>query len=135
MHCTPLTSLQDILSYNRERATGVGDFNFVTVVMNQFNVDHDGAIDWLERRAASLQAKYMECIRQLMSFVGEDEEVKLLLDHMGNLRRGSWCWSFECGRYFGDRGEEVARMKKVAILEKRERMLHLRGDQVEVMLI
>ena len=54
---------------------------------------------------------------------------------MGNVRRGVWCWSFECGRYFGDRGSACAQAQRVPLIPKKTRDMCARGNQVDVLLM
>ena len=52
--------------------------------------------------------------------------------HVGNVRRATWCWSFECGRYFGERGAIYAKTQAVPLVPKKMRDASLHENQVEV---
>ena len=107
-------------SYNREQATGIGGFNLVTVVMHTFDLTLDGAVQWLEKRSDELTASFYAHVASVPSFGPEiDGELKMYLDHVGNVRRAVWDWSFASGRYFGDRGSEYARTGRVPLLPKK----------------
>lgn len=126
------------MSFNRERAAGLADFNIVTVVMHQFDLNLDGAIDWLTKRTEACQLKYMECMERVTSSSygpDVDSQMLALVDHMGNFRRACWSWSFECGRYFGDRGEEFSQKKKIPLLPNQTGRRDEHGDRVEVVLM
>ncbi|KAJ8483026.1 hypothetical protein ONZ51_g4967 [Trametes cubensis] len=101
----------DIISYNRERATSIAKFNSITVIMAQFKLSYADAVDWLAGRIAELEIKYMKLHEDFASrSYGNDADrtdVLALLELMGNLRAAVFHWSFESGRYFGIRGEET----------------------------
>ena len=67
--------------------------------------------------------------------LGMGSSVQAYMDHVGNMRRAIWCWSFECGRYFGERGPAYAKTQAVPLIPKRVRDAGLRGDKVDVFLM
>ena len=93
----------------------------------------DEVVQWLVTRNLELEAKYMDCLAQLRETA--DARLEKYLDHIGNTRRAAWCWSFECGRYFGDRGAEYARTQLVPLIPKRERDGLLHRDQVDILVM
>ncbi len=54
---------------------------------------------------------------------------------MGNVRRANWCWSFECGRYFGERGSTYAKTQMVPLVPEVIRDTSLRENQVDILLM
>lgn len=106
-------------------------------VMKQYALDLDGAVMWLSGRCHDLEARYHDILAQIPSLNFAPEVHRALrgyLEHMGNVRRAIWCWNFECRRYFGEMGAEVARegqMRLIATQRKVER--HLHREQVDVL--
>ncbi|KAI1782453.1 terpenoid synthase [Ganoderma leucocontextum] len=143
--CEIITINNDVVSYNREQATGVGGFNIVTITMHHDGLTLDDAIRSLVKRNLELEGQYVQCLREFCSFLGgpgraektSDSEIRRYLEHMGNVRRGVWCWSFECGRYFGERGSVYAKTQLVPLIAKRigDRYRRLRGNQVDILLM
>ena len=129
--------MQDILSYNREQATGLGNFNYLTVVMHEHKLDRDGATQWLIARATTLEQQYTDLLRQLDDLqIGPAQGGALAeyYTHVGQLRRASYAWSFECERYFGVRGAEFEKTGRVPIIPQ-QRDRELTQERVDVMLI
>ena len=133
--------MQDIVSYNRERANGNADFNIVTIAMYHHKLNLDDAVRSLVEKNARLEAQYMQCLREVCSTLerrGGAEEtspIRGFLDHMGNVRRGLWSWSFECGRYFGERGSTYAKTQMVPLVPEITRDTSLRENQVDILLM
>ena len=126
-----------MVSYNREQASGLEHLNIVTVVINQFNLSRDDAVQWLLKRIAELETQYqslVERVRALAPSFGPEVALVLpgYLEHTSNMRRAAWCWSFECGRYFGEHGAEFAAAKQMPLVPKRNRR-DLHQNQVEVL--
>ncbi|KAI1791054.1 terpenoid synthase [Ganoderma leucocontextum] len=123
----------DLTSYNREQATGIGGFNLVTVVMHTFDLTLDGAVQWLEKRSDELTESFYAHLKAVPSFGPEiDAQLKMYLDHVGNVRRAVWDWSFASGRYFGDRGSEYARTGLVPLLPKKAQSCE---DSIKVLMM
>ena len=133
--------LQDVLSYNREQATGVADFNIITTTMHHDGSNLEDTVRFLAERDADLGMQYLECHQEFCAFLdglGTPDEtyaIRRYVDHMGNIRRGVWCWSFECGRYFGDRGSAYAQAQRVPLISKKVRDMCARGGKVDVLLM
>ena len=131
-------SRQDILSYSREQATGLGSFNYLTIVMHAFSLDRDGATQWLFSRVGALERKYMTLVQRLDELgIGPSHggQLQEYFTHVANLRRGHYDWGFECGRYFGARGGEYGETRRVPLIPEQQRDKNLTQDKVEVMLI
>ncbi|KAM5541831.1 hypothetical protein V8D89_004560 [Ganoderma adspersum] len=139
--CEIITIDNDIVSYNRERANGNADFNIVTIAMHHHSLNLDDAVQSLVEKNARLEAQYMQCLREVCSTLerrgGADEAspIRGFLDHMGNVRRGLWSWSFECGRYFGERGSTYAKTQMVPLVPEITRDTTLRENQVDILLM
>ncbi|KAJ8461861.1 hypothetical protein ONZ51_g11271 [Trametes cubensis] len=129
----------DIISYNRERATSIARFNAITVIMDQLSITYADAVEWLMGRNAQLEKRYMELHEDFLSRSYDSsvvrEDVLELLDLMGNLRAANYHWSFEGGRYFGHRGEETRKTHRCPLAPVQSRNWELRGEQVEVLLM
>ena len=131
-----------MLSYNREQATGVGDFNIVTTTMRHAGLNLEDTIRFLAERDADLEMQYLEYHREFCAFLdglgGPDETyfaLRRYVDHMGYVRRGVWSWSFECGRYFGDRGLLYAKTQTAPLIPRRTRDKRARGNEVDIVLM
>lgn len=126
-----------MISYNREQATGNGDFNFVTLTMHHRGLALHDAARWLVKENSELEAQFLECHSEFSAAegAGTGGSVQAYMDHVGNMCRAIWCWSFECGRYFGERGSTFAKTHEVPLIPKRVRDANLRGDQVDVFLM
>ncbi|KAI0328231.1 terpenoid synthase [Cubamyces sp. BRFM 1775] len=129
----------DIISYNRERATCIAKFNAITVTMDQLRITYADAVEWLMDRIAQLEQRYMELHEDFMTRPYDSstvrEDVLQLLDLMGNLRAANYYWSFEGGRYFGLRGEETRKTHRCPMAPVQPRNWELRGEHVEVLLM
>ncbi|KZT12302.1 terpenoid synthase [Laetiporus sulphureus 93-53] len=111
----------DIASYNKEQSAG-DRHNIIAVAMRQFSVDYDGAISWVEKYHKQIEASFLDALTRLPSWGPEiDDELGKYIIGMATWARGNVCWSFEGGRYFGDKGLEVQRTHYVPLLRKIER--------------
>ncbi|KAK3295342.1 isoprenoid synthase domain-containing protein [Chaetomium fimeti] len=109
----------DLLSYNKEQAVGDDEHNIVTIIMAQFQVGVQDAID----KAGELSREKMEKFNALYSllprWVGPvDLDVQRLVDGMAQCVSGVLHWSYESQRYFGTRGMVVKRTRTLRLLPK-----------------
>ncbi|CCM03654.1 uncharacterized protein FIBRA_05798 [Fibroporia radiculosa] len=126
----------DMCSYNREQATGHGDFNLVTVTMHEFHLTVNEAMNWAVDYHSKLQGKFLDGLKKVPSWGPEmDKQVADYLSDLGNCPRGNLCWNFESGRYFGDKGAEVERTRCVPLLPKLENDMTLRRAEVSVPMV
>lgn len=126
----------DILSYNREQATGNDGHNLLTCVMHELRCDVNSAMEWAAQYHARVESKFIEGLKNLPSWGAEvDTQVTEYLTRIANWPRANYCWSFESHRYFGDKGLEVQRTRRVALLPKIQRDLSHRREQVVVPLV
>ena len=128
------------MSYNREQASGNSDFNFI------LTMHHDGltladAARQLVKKNTELETQFMQRHSEFCAAVGEASggttsvQWQEYMDHVGNVRRACWSWSFECGRYFGEHGATYAKTQAVPLVPKNMRDEKLRGNQVDVFLM
>lgn len=100
-----------------EKSRGLELHNSVELVMKEQNLDLQGAIDWLECYAARVHESFLANITNLPSW-GEDVDrrVRIYIDGLGQWVRGNDDWSFESGRYFGDKGPLVRSTRIMRLL-------------------
>ena len=78
------------------RDTGDDGHNLVTVVMHQFNLDPQGALNYISDLHDSLATQFLDEWKNIPVFGGPlDLEVRTYCDGLGNWPRGNECWSFE----------------------------------------
>ena len=131
-----LVALQDIASYNKEQATGDDRHNILTVAMNQFNVDFDGAMAWVVDFHKDVETRFLDALKRVPSFGAEvDAQLQVYITHLANWPRCNDCWNFESGRYFGSKGLEYQRTRLVPMLPKRAQNPTLKRELVEVPLV
>ncbi|KAI0371440.1 terpenoid synthase [Pilatotrama ljubarskyi] len=131
-----ITTINDVLSYNREQATENDQYNLLTVVMRELNVDLDGAMVWVTDFHNDLVQRYIQGLKRIPSFGPEvDGQLQEYLQSIAFWPRCVDNWSFEAGRYFGDRGLEVQRTRRVQLLPRTKRNPKNRLEDVQVHLI
>ena len=78
--------------------------------MQQFNLDSQEAMDRAYKCHREIQRKFIGLIDEVPSFGREvDTAVSDYIFHMGCWVQANVCWSFESGRFFGNRGLEIQR--------------------------
>lgn len=111
---------QDLLSYNKEQAVGDDQHNIVTIIMKQFRLGVQEAID----KAGELSDQKMAEFVQLYSYwvprwVGPvDLDVQKLIHGMAMCVSGVLHWSYESQRYFGKNGLRVKETRRVRLLPR-----------------
>ncbi|KZT21453.1 terpenoid synthase [Neolentinus lepideus HHB14362 ss-1] len=126
----------DIVSFNREQATGDVRHNILTIFMHQFSIDFDGAMKWVCEYHAEIEAKFLDIVKKVPSFGPEvDGELAEYIESIANSPRGNYCWSFEGGQYFGKRGFEIQTTRLVPLMPKIQRDTNLKTDHVVVSLV
>nr|WDV18262.1 sesquiterpene synthase [Ganoderma sinense] len=126
----------DVASYNREQATGHGKWNILSVAMHQFGLDLHGATEWVAQHHKEVEARFFDALARLPSFgpaVGA--ELQEYVACVAAWPRGNDCWRFESERYFGKKGGEVQKTRRVPLLAKRPMNPEMRRERVEVQLI
>ena len=128
-------------SYRKEVLANDVDYNAVTVVMYNNNVDVDGAIQWISDRHDDIVESFMKTRDDVLNHKngfpswGEniDRQLALYVDGLGmllttpncvisnsRLPLGQWIrghdeWNFGSGRYFGDKGLHIQKTRQVFI--------------------
>ena len=78
------------------QARGDDGHNLVTVVMHQFQMDIQSAINWISQLHDKHAAEFLECWKDIPTFGGPvDREIRIYLDTVGNWIRAYDCWTFE----------------------------------------
>ncbi|OIW25415.1 terpenoid synthase [Coniochaeta ligniaria NRRL 30616] len=109
----------DQVSYNKEQACG-DEHNIVVIVMNQLNLDAQGALNWVAGYHAALENRFNTAYSSLPRFGGPlDLEFQSYVDGLGNWVRANDQWSFESARYFGSRGLEIMKTRTLNLLPKK----------------
>ncbi|KAG0703646.1 terpenoid synthase, partial [Suillus ampliporus] len=109
----------DMVSYNREQATGDENHNLITAIMLELSLDRSGALAWAARYHAEVQKRFIDGIAKVPSWgPSVDVQVKEYLDKIATWPRGNNCWGYESQRYFGTRGPEIQQTRLVPLLPK-----------------
>ncbi|KAH9884567.1 isoprenoid synthase domain-containing protein [Xylariomycetidae sp. FL2044] len=107
----------DLLSYNKEQAVGDDQHSIVTVVMKQYNLGAQEAIDEAGRLSQAKMERFYTLYSQLPRWIEPvDLDVQRLVDGMAQCVSGVMHWSYESQRYFGERGLEVKKTRMVPLL-------------------
>ena len=119
--CPPLltNTAQDLLSYNKEQAVGDDEHNIVTVIMKQFNLGVQGAINKAGQLSDQKMQQFMHLYLQVPRWVGPvDLDVQKLIHGMAACVSGVLHWSYESQRYFGSHGLQVKQTRRMRLLPK-----------------
>ncbi|KAG6825478.1 hypothetical protein H0H92_003608 [Tricholoma furcatifolium] len=109
----------DIASYNKEQAVGDDRHNILTVAMRQFDIDFQGAMDWVVNYGKEVEMKFLDGLKRVPSWGPEiDQQMKQYLYGLANWPRANDSWNFESGRYFGSKGREIQKTRRVPLLPK-----------------
>ncbi|KAF8641803.1 hypothetical protein AX16_009784 [Volvariella volvacea WC 439] len=114
----------DMVSYNREQATGNDMHNIITIAMHQYRfTSPNQAMVWAAQYHKSVEARFLAGLQRIPSFGSEtlDREVQQYLECLANWPRANDCWNFECGRYFGKKGLQVRQTRWVELLPKEDK--------------
>ncbi|KAJ7071622.1 terpenoid synthase [Mycena amicta] len=112
----------DLCSYNIEQARGDDGHNLVTVVMHQYNLDVQQAMNWIGDLHDQIASDFLQAFQELPTFGGPpalDRELRTYVDGLGNGVRANDTWNYETERYFGKKGIETQRTRKTVLLPKR----------------
>ncbi|KAG1742745.1 isoprenoid synthase domain-containing protein [Suillus paluster] len=109
----------DMLSYNREQATGDENHNLVSAIMLELSLDRGGAMAWAARYHTDVEKKFIDGRSKVPSWgASTDALVKEYFDGIATWARANCCWSFEAQRYFGTMGPEIQQTRLVPVLPK-----------------
>ncbi|KAF9560269.1 terpenoid synthase [Agrocybe pediades] len=120
IHIADLLTLDnDLVSYNKEQATGDDRHNILTVVMRQFKLDLDSAMDWVAQYHEEVETRFLDGLKRVPSWGPEiDKNMEVYINGLANWPRCNVCYSFESGRYFGKKGIEFQQTRWVPLLPK-----------------
>jgi len=108
-----------MVSYNIEQAVGEVRRNILTVLMRQFGLDLQEAMNRAYEYHRDIQRKFIRLLDEVPSFGLEvDKAISDYIFHMGCWVQGNACWGFEGGRYFGNKGLDVQRDGWVELFPK-----------------
>ncbi|KAF8580583.1 terpenoid synthase [Ramaria rubella] len=106
----------DIFSYNVEQARGDAH-NLIIVLMTNYDVDLQGAIDHAGSMCLGALAWYCEYKQRLPSYNKEiDTQIAAYTRGMESWISGSLEWSFHSPRYFGGKRGEIKKHRWVELL-------------------
>ncbi|KAF9030695.1 terpenoid synthase [Hymenopellis radicata] len=112
----------DMSSYKKEVLADDSDYNAVTVVMHNEKTDLAGALQWLSDRHDEIVEHFLRVRDDILNkrnfpTYGEDidRQIALYINGLGQWIRGHDEWNFGSGRYFGSRGLEIQKTRKVVI--------------------
>ena len=87
--------------------------------MHQMKTDLDGAMKCAAEYYSKSRRKFLEGLNKVPSWGEEiDIQVQQYLNGIAYWPQGNYCWSFESGRYFGNKGLEYQRTRLVPLLPK-----------------
>lgn len=114
-----MITLKDLASYNVEQSHGDDSHNIITVVMNEFGTDVNGAMLWAQDAHTKREQAFLAAMAALPEW-GEplNSQVKQYCNGIGQLVRGNDDWGFESERYFGDRGLEIQEKRWISLMPK-----------------
>jgi hypothetical protein len=108
-----------MISYKKEYAMNDDSHNILTLVKHQNNVDLRGALQWLAERHSQIEARFLSRSKELPSWGRQiDEQVRQYIDRLARIARANYDWSFESGRYFGEKGLEYQKTRRVPLVRK-----------------
>lgn len=85
--------------------------------MNEQHLDLGGAVQWIANRIAEIVSRF----RQLSSTlpISTEKKIQEYVDGLAGCVRSNEVWSFESGRYFGSKGLEIRKSKRLVLSSKR----------------
>ena len=76
-------------------------------------------MQWATDYHKEAKTRFLDGLKRVPSWGPEvDQQVQQYLNGLGNWARGNDCWSFEGGRYFGNKGLEYQKTRIVSLLAK-----------------
>ncbi|KAF8520670.1 terpenoid synthase [Gautieria morchelliformis] len=109
----------DLCSYNVEQARGDEGHNLVRVLMEQYNIDRQMAMDCMGKLHDDLVEQFLATWKKIPTYGGPvDREIRTYTDGLANWVRGNDSWSFECTRYFGELGPQIQLTRQDTLLPK-----------------
>ena len=129
--------MQDIHSYNKEQARGDDKHNIVTIIMNEHNLNLDGALSWIGNHHKTLVKEFMDAYEVLPAQWGGkvNSDLRVYADGIANCVRAVDQWDFETERYFGTKGTEIQASRQVQLLPKKSRSEEVGPEGVDASLL
>ncbi|KAI1339684.1 terpenoid synthase [Xylariaceae sp. FL0016] len=110
----------DVLSYNKEQASGDDQHNLLTIVMNEKGMQLQETIDWAGQLHAEMVVKFNQLLLEVPRYGGPlDLDIQSYVDGVAQWVVANVQWSFESERYFGKQGLEVKATRMTRLLPKR----------------
>ncbi|KAF8172887.1 hypothetical protein BJ912DRAFT_89820 [Pholiota molesta] len=117
-----ITFGNDLCSYEKEVLADDADYNAVTVIIKT-KTDVAGAVQFISDTCDGLVERCLQLRDDILtkrgfpSFVEDlDRQIAVYIDGIGQWVRGHDEWMFASGRYFGDKGPEIQKTRKVDII-------------------
>ncbi|KAI0023873.1 terpenoid synthase [Xylariomycetidae sp. FL0641] len=110
----------DIISYNKEQASGDDEHNLITIAMQERGLSVQEAIDWTAQLHADMVRKFNRYYRELPRWGGPlDLDVQAYVNGAAQWVVAYVQWSYESQRYFGKRGPEIKRSRVLDLLPRK----------------
>lgn len=91
----------------------------MTIVMHNFGYSFDEALQWVANYHDDVEARFLDGLKRLPSFGPEvDPQIQEFILAIAMWPRANDCWNFESGRYFGTKGLEIQKTRRVPLLPK-----------------
>lgn len=124
-----VTVENDMLSWNREQASGNDHNSLITVVMLELGLEIGSAMGWAAAYHTKLKKRFIDGLAKIPSWgPSTDILVKEYLDGLGNWVRASNVWSFDIQRYFGTMSAEIQQTRLVPLLPRAHCKASIRSD-------
>ncbi|KAF8520672.1 terpenoid synthase [Gautieria morchelliformis] len=109
----------DLFSYNVEQARGDEGHNLVRVLMDQYNIDRQMAMDCIGKLHDDFVEQFLATWEKIPTFGGPvDQEIRTYLEGLARWIRGNESWSFECTRYFPKLGPQILLTRQGTLLPR-----------------
>ncbi|KAF4625249.1 hypothetical protein G7Y89_g12922 [Cudoniella acicularis] len=110
----------DVLSYNKEQASGDDGHNLITIAMAEQNTNAQGAMDWAAELHAEMVEEFNKLYIEIPRWRGPlDFDVQSYMNGMAQWVGANVQWSYKSERYFGKRGLEVKQTRTLYLLPKK----------------
>ncbi|KAJ8455153.1 hypothetical protein ONZ51_g12604 [Trametes cubensis] len=113
----------DLVSYNKEQATGEDLHNVLTIAMEERKVDINGALQWLADQHSEQVDRALSLLPQVLALVAtagpHAAALAFYVDHLANWPRANDCWNFESGRYFGADGRQIQKSRLLTLAPRK----------------
>ncbi|PPR02301.1 hypothetical protein CVT24_011639 [Panaeolus cyanescens] len=112
--------INDMHSYVREISCGLANHNIITLIMHEYGLGLQEALDWLGTRTEEVIQRFLHNARNVPSWGEEiDSKVQVYIDSLGQWVRGSDDWSCEAKRYHGNDGLRIQDTRLITICPRK----------------